>query len=94
MKFNFTLKNSTKNENKMKLKIKGPTSFKISKIEASENDSSEGASLVRRLNELGLQPGLEVTVVTQVSFGSVTVIRYGSTTLALNAEEFACLHGP
>lgn len=73
--------------NKMK------STFVISKIEGPEANSAEATALVERLHELGLYPGLKVNIVAQISFGAVTVIRYGSTTLALNQEEFLCLHG-
>ena len=62
-------------------------SFVISKIESPDRE------LVQRLYDLGLHPGLKVLVVARVSFGSVTIIQYGSTKLALNKEEFECLHG-
>lgn len=62
-------------------------SFVIDKIESTDNE------LVQRLYDLGLHPGLKVQVVARVSFGSVTIIQYGSTKLALNKEEFACLRG-
>lgn len=61
--------------------------FIIEKIESPNKD------LVRRLFDLGLHPGLEVQVVSKVSFKSVIIIQYGSTRLALNQEEFACLRG-
>jgi Fe2+ transport system protein FeoA len=59
----------------------------IAKIESTDTE------LVQRLYDLGLHPGLEIKIVSRVSFGSVTIIQYGSTRLALNAEEFACLRG-
>ncbi len=61
--------------------------FTIQKIESSNKD------LVKRLFDLGLRPGLEVQVVSKISFNSVVVIQYGATRLALNVEEFACLRG-
>lgn len=61
--------------------------FVISKIESTDKE------LVRRLYDLGLRPGLKVRIVARISFGSVTVIQYGATKLALNEEEFACLRG-
>lgn len=61
--------------------------FIIKKIEAEDKD------LVQRLYDLGLHPGLEIEVITKVSFNSVTVIQYGATRIALNQEEFLCLHG-
>lgn len=65
--------------------------FIIQKIEVPGGKSD--TELVQRLYDLGLHPGLEVRVVTKVSFNSVTVIQYGTTRLALNKEEFACIHG-
>lgn len=59
----------------------------IDKIESTDKE------LVQRLYDLGLHPGLEIKIMSRVSFGSVTIIQYGSTRLALNAEEFACLRG-
>lgn len=65
--------------------------FTIQKIELPAR--SQDKELIQRLYDLGLHPGLEVTVVSKVSFNSVTIIQYGSTRLALNEEEFACLRG-
>ena len=65
--------------------------FTIQKIELPAR--SQDNELIQRLYDLGLHPGLEVTVVSKVSFNSVTIIQYGSTRLALNEEEFACLRG-
>ncbi len=65
--------------------------FILSKIEMPQGQVN--SELIQRLYEFGLHPGLEITVVAQVSFNSVTVIQFGMTRLALNAEEFACLHG-
>lgn len=59
-------------------------------IEKIESSNSE---LVQRLFDLGLHPGLEIQIVNRVSFNSVVIIQYGSTRLALNSEEFACLRG-
>ena len=65
--------------------------FIITKIEALEIKNSK--DLEKRLYDLGLHPGLEVEVIAKVSFNSVTVVQYGATRIALNEEEFACLHG-
>lgn len=65
--------------------------FILEKIEAPKGPAN--ADLIKRLYDLGLHPGLEVEIVSKISFNSVTVIQYGSTRLALNEEEFACLHG-
>ena len=74
--------------------------FIIEKIEAAlpeksveKSDHKSDPDLVKRLYDLGLHPGLTVEVVARISFNSVTVIQYGNTRLALNEEEFACLHG-
>lgn len=61
--------------------------FIIEKIESGNRE------LVQRLFDLGLHPGLEIEVISRVSFSSVVIIQYGPTRLALNSEEFACLHG-
>lgn len=61
--------------------------FIIEKIESANRE------LVQRLFDLGLHPGLEIEIVSRVSFSSVVIIQYGSTRLALNSEEFACLRG-
>ena len=66
--------------------------FVIKKIEAQGNQNEE-TDLIQRLYDLGLYPGLEVEVVLKISFGSVIIIQYGSTRVALNKEEFLCLHG-
>lgn len=66
----------------------------IQKIEAPRDKSGKNdKELIQRLYDLGLHPGLEVQVLAKVSFNSVTVIQYGTTRLALNKEEFACLLG-
>lgn len=56
-------------------------------------DGRANIELIQRLYEFGLHPGLEITIVAKISFNSVTVIQFGMTRLALNEEEFACLHG-
>lgn len=66
--------------------------FVIKKIEDRGRDSSK-SEIVKRLMDLGLYPGIEVEVVMKLSFGSVIIIQYGSTRLALNKQEFLCLHG-
>lgn len=65
--------------------------FIITKIEAGE--IKDGKDLEKRLYDLGFHPGLEVEVVSVISFNSVTIVQYGATRIALNDEEFACLHG-
>lgn len=65
--------------------------FIISKIEPAH--PQEDTELVERLYDLGLYPGIEIEVVVRVSFNSVIIIQYGATRIALNAEEFSCLHG-
>lgn len=55
--------------------------------------TKETKDLIQRLYDLGLHPGLEIEVVTRVSFNSVTIIQFGETRLALNDEEFSCLRG-
>lgn len=72
--------------------------FILSKIEAPKNQlkqTSDDAdiSLIQRLYDLGLHPGLEVEVISKISFNSVTIIQFGETRIALNSGEFACLHG-
>lgn len=65
--------------------------FVITKIEAG--GIKDAKDLEKRLYDLGFHPGLEVEVVGTVSFNSVTIVQYGATRIALNDEEFACLHG-
>ena len=65
--------------------------FKITKIEAS--GIKDGKDLEKRLYDLGFHPGLEIEVVSIISFNSVTIVQYGATRIALNDEEYACLHG-
>lgn len=64
----------------------------IKKIESPDN-SQTNEEVVRRLYELGLRPGIQIQIVGQISFNSVTVIQYGETRLALNELEMSCLHG-
>lgn len=64
--------------------------FVIEKIESAD---VKNADVVQRLYDLGLYPGLEVEIVGKVSFGSITIVEYSGTRLALNSEEFSCLHG-
>ena len=49
--------------------------------------------IVKRLFDLGLYPELQIEILQKISFGSVTVIQFNETILALNQEEMACLHG-
>jgi Fe2+ transport system protein FeoA len=65
--------------------------FILKKIESSS--SFPNADLVKRLYDMGLHPGIEVEIIAKISFNSVTIVQYGSTRLALNEEEFACLRG-
>ncbi len=65
--------------------------FIILKIEAT--GIRDQKDLEKRLYDLGFHPGLEVEIVGRVSFNSVTIVQYGATRIALNDEEFACLHG-
>ena len=68
--------------------------FKIAKIETTSDISEkESNELVKRLYELGLYPGLTITIIGRVSFGAVTIIQYGATKLALNQQEMSCLYG-
>ncbi len=64
----------------------------IEKIE-SPKPSEAAQEIVQRLYELGLRPGVEIKIIRKISFGTVTVIEYGHTRLALNQQEMACLHG-
>ncbi len=63
----------------------------IQKIELPNQKQDD--ELIQRLYDLGLHPGLEIKVVGSISFGSVTIVQFGSTRIALNKEEFSCLHG-
>lgn len=76
--------------------------FIISKIEAPNNKSTNNNAtnkndynndLIQRLYDFGFCPGLEIEVVARVSFNSVTIVQFENTRIALNQEEFACLHG-
>ena len=64
----------------------------IEKIQAPQN-SEFSAEIVQRLYEMGLRPGVEIKIIRKISFGTVTVIEYGHTRLALNELEMSCLHG-
>jgi Fe2+ transport system protein FeoA len=67
----------------------------IEKIQhlSGEIPEIESREIIQRLYELGLRPGLEISILRKVSFGSVTVIQFGQTRLALNKQEMSCLHG-
>lgn len=65
--------------------------FIISKI--AETGIKDEKDLEKRLYDLGFHPGLEVEIVAKVSFSFVTIVQFGATRIALNDEEFACLHG-
>ncbi len=71
--------------------MKKVTKFKIKQIVMP--DGRQNAELIQRLYDFGLHPGIEVEVVAVVSFNSVTIIQFGNTRMALNAEEFSCLRG-
>ncbi len=64
----------------------------IDKIEPLQK-TEFSTEIVQRLYELGLRPGVVIKIIRQVSFGTVTIIEYGHTRLALNEQEMACLHG-
>lgn len=64
----------------------------LKKIE-SPKSKEFAEDIVRRLYELGLRPGIQIQVIGQISFKSVTIIQYGETRLALNELEMSCLHG-
>lgn len=49
--------------------------------------------IVHRLHEMGLHVGMKIKILRRLGFGAVTVVQYGQTLLALNAEEVACLRG-
>ena len=49
--------------------------------------------IVKRLYDLGLFPDLKIEIIQKIFFGSVTVIQFNETILALNEEEISCLHG-
>lgn len=72
------------------------TTFIIQQIKYTKTDlpASEAQDMLQRLYELGLRPGIEIAVIRKVSFGSVTIIQFGQTRLALNQQEMLCLHGP
>ena len=63
------------------------------RLDAREHIDKENKELVQRLYDLGLHPGIEIEVISKISFNSVTIIQFGVSRLALNYEEFACLHG-
>jgi Fe2+ transport system protein FeoA len=65
--------------------------FILQKIELPNNKTDK--DLIQRFYDLGLHPGLEIEIVSKISFNSITIIRYRNTTMALNQEEFSCLHG-
>lgn len=65
--------------------------FIIKKIESEKTPPNQ--ELVQRLYDLGLHPGLEVDVISTVSFGTIKIVEYNGTRLALNQEEYACLLG-
>jgi Fe2+ transport system protein FeoA len=64
----------------------------IEKIEAAKPTEAT-QEIIQRLYELGLRPGVEIKIIRRISFGTVTVIEYGHTRLALNEQEMSCLHG-
>ena len=66
--------------------------FVITKIEMPANKSNN-LELIQRLYDFGFCPGLEVQVIGRVSFNSVIIVQYDTTRIALNEEEFSCLHG-
>lgn len=49
--------------------------------------------IVHRLHEMGLHVGMKIKILRRIALGTVTVIQYEQTLLALNAEEVSCLHG-
>lgn len=49
--------------------------------------------VVHRLHEMGLHAGIKIQILRTLAFGTVTVIQYGQTMLALNSEEMSCIRG-
>lgn len=48
-------------------------------------------TLIHRLLDLGLYPGVEFEIVRQLSFSQVVIVRFHQTILALNEQEYLCL---
>lgn len=53
--------------------------------------SSQDSLIVQRLHDLGIYEGTEVKLVNIISFGSVYVLRYEDSLVALNTMEMSCL---
>lgn len=72
----------------MKLQINTKFIVKGFKIDHTDHD---GHSLVQRLMDFGLYPGIEFQIVKTIPLSKVTVIQFYQTLLALNEQEFKCL---
>lgn len=57
----------------------------------SVNSGAEGASLRRRMAEIGFLPGETVKVVARVPGGDPVAVRVGSSTFALRRREALCI---
>jgi len=72
----------------MKLHVNTQFIVKGFKVDLADHD---GHSLVQRLMDFGLYPGVEFQIVKTIPLSKVTVIQFYQTLLALNEQEFKCL---
>ena len=66
------------------------SSDKSQALKAKVQGFSGDESIVERLKEMGLHPGLELQSVGQAPFGGPLLFRFGNTVLALRREEALC----
>lgn len=71
--------------NKLSTSIRPGTSFVVQKIFSTD------LQVLQRLHDLGLYAGIYVTVLNVISFGSVYVLQFGDSIIALNESEMQCL---
>lgn len=71
---------------KLAKEIKINTNYNIHQI------NSEDLLIVQRLNELGLYSGLDFKILNILSFGSVYILQFEDSIVALNKMEMSCLN--
>lgn len=71
---------------KLAKEIKINTNYNIRQI------NSEDLLIVQRLNELGLYSGLDFKILNILSFGSVYILQFEDSIVALNKMEMSCLN--
>jgi Fe2+ transport system protein FeoA len=65
--------------------------YPIQTIQKIEMTDLADTTIVERLYDLGLFEGLQVQILRQIFFGTITILQFEQTILALNKSEMSCL---